>query len=188
MASSNEIGAAAERAELTKLRSEGYGVYVFQTTQGHGVDLIGLKQNFIEVIEVKANSSGLSKYQRFGGKEFLIDRLTAAQNGHHLNRPGAGWMGNGRYYAPGNRPAIEKPLATIANEVIKELNKRGYPDLTQSEVDDMFERRSKSLPLAVQNKRKPLVTFRFKLVKYRVDQVTLRVSDRQETYWHNITQ
>lgn len=79
-----KLGDAAEKAVISKLRNQGYTqIRVVQNRSGHGVDIIAYnpKKNIVMCVEVKANSSPLSKAQLKGGYWFVRNRLSKATKG-----------------------------------------------------------------------------------------------------------
>lgn len=185
MASNKTIGDLAEAAEITRLRGAGFWeeIYILQNAQGHGVDIVAIGPGRVDCIEVKANSSRLSKEQRRGGPEYLADRLTAAINGSLLNKPGRGWQGIGKVWKRGSEHHHPMALSKMAAQLRDRLDERGGPYLTQGQIDDILAAhragRQPERPAA----RPQGVAFRYLVVRYQVDAHTKTAVRLDETSW-----
>ena len=110
----NKVGALGESSIVAELKGKGYEVLQIQNNSGHGVDIIARDANGnVKCIEVKANSSSLSKAQQQGGEVFVKDRLDRAING------------DGHYKIPPN-PEQMKTDAQTAKDWIRDADNVEY--------------------------------------------------------------
>ncbi len=118
----NKVGLLGESAIATKLKAEGYEVLQIQNNSGHGIDIIAKDADGnVKCIEVKTNSSSLSKAQQQGGKAFVNDRLNKAIEGE------------GHYKIPPNSEQMEIDAQT-AREWINDADKVEY-EIHKVDVD-----------------------------------------------------
>ena len=118
----NKVGLLGESAIATKLKAEGYEVLQIQNNSGHGIDIIAKDADGnVKCIEVKANSSSLSKAQQKGGEDFVDDRLKRSIGG------------KSHYKIPPNSKQMKKDAQT-AKKWIQDADKVEY-EIHRVDVD-----------------------------------------------------